>query len=109
MEGGSGWESNPPRLPLQHPSDGFEDRGAHRDSTTPILTIEYPVLPDPSKSFADCVGAPTQSDDSERFGSAPPLARAPPPFPFDRQILQTVRVVHIYKVPEQAGELGRLV
>jgi len=32
---GSGWESNPPGPPLQHPSDGFEDRGAHRDSTTP--------------------------------------------------------------------------
>ena len=32
---GSGWESNPPGPPLQRPPDGFEDRGAHRDSTTP--------------------------------------------------------------------------
>ncbi len=32
---GSGWESNPPGPLLQHPSDGFEDRGAHQDSTTP--------------------------------------------------------------------------
>jgi len=35
---GSGWESNPPGPLLQHPSDGFEDRGAHRDSTTPMYS-----------------------------------------------------------------------
>ena len=32
---GSGWESNPPGTLAQNPTDGFEDRGAHRDSTTP--------------------------------------------------------------------------
>ena len=32
--GGSGWESNPPR-PAERPAAGFEDRGAHRDPTTP--------------------------------------------------------------------------
>jgi hypothetical protein len=31
---GSGWESNPP-WPLVAPTTGFEDRGAHRDTTTP--------------------------------------------------------------------------
>ncbi len=35
---GSGWESNPPGPLLQHPSSGFEDRGAHRDSTTPTYS-----------------------------------------------------------------------
>jgi len=33
---GSGWESNPPGPALRNPSDGFEDRGAHQDSTAPI-------------------------------------------------------------------------
>ncbi len=47
---GSGWESNPPRLLLQHPSNGFEDRGAHRDSTTPTYEVEYLVLRDPSNA-----------------------------------------------------------
>src|SRR3990170_415792 len=32
--GGDGWESNPPR-PVARPAAGFEDRGAHRDPTTP--------------------------------------------------------------------------
>ncbi len=36
--GGSGWESNPPR-PAERPATGFEDRGAHRDSTTPVLGV----------------------------------------------------------------------
>ena len=39
---GSGWESNPPGLLLQHPSDGFEDRGAHQDSTTPKQDTRIP-------------------------------------------------------------------
>ena len=34
--GGNGWESNPPR-PATRPATGFEDRGAHRDSTTPVV------------------------------------------------------------------------
>ena len=34
MEGGSGWESNPPR-PATRPATGFEDQEAHRDLTTP--------------------------------------------------------------------------
>ena len=34
-EGGSAWESNPPR-PATRPVTGFEDRGAHRDPTTPV-------------------------------------------------------------------------
>ena len=32
--GGSGWESNPPRLATR-PATGFEDQEAHRDLTTP--------------------------------------------------------------------------
>ena len=36
MKGGSEWESNPPR-PATRPATGFEDRGAHRDPTTPEL------------------------------------------------------------------------
>jgi hypothetical protein len=34
--GGSGWESNPPEPALRHLSHGFEDRGAHQDSTAPV-------------------------------------------------------------------------
>ena len=33
---GSGWESNPPWPRLSSPTNGFEDRGAHRGSSTPI-------------------------------------------------------------------------
>ncbi len=33
---GSGWESNPPGPALRNPSNGFEDRGAHQDSTAPM-------------------------------------------------------------------------
>jgi hypothetical protein len=33
--GGSGWESNPPRTAERSATD-FEDRGAHRDPTTPF-------------------------------------------------------------------------
>ena len=33
--GESGWELNPPR-PATRPATGFEDRGAHRDPTTPV-------------------------------------------------------------------------
>ena len=36
LAGGSGWESNPPGTLAQSPPDGFEDRGAHRDSATPL-------------------------------------------------------------------------
>ena len=32
--GGSGWESNPPRLATR-PATGFEDQEAHRDLTAP--------------------------------------------------------------------------
>ena len=32
--GGSGWESNPPR-PATRPATGFEDQETHRDLTTP--------------------------------------------------------------------------
>src|SRR3990170_3758154 len=35
--GGDGWESNPPR-PVARPAAGFEDRGAHRDPTTPDVS-----------------------------------------------------------------------
>ncbi len=38
MKFGSGWESNPPR-PCITPSSDFEDRGAHRDTTTPVVSI----------------------------------------------------------------------
>ena len=41
--GGSGWESNPPKTLLM-PHDGFEVREAHRDSTAPSfvkLSIIY--------------------------------------------------------------------
>jgi hypothetical protein len=41
---GSGWESNPPGLLLQHPSDGFEDRGAHQDSATPKAVHRIPCF-----------------------------------------------------------------
>ncbi len=51
QESGSGWESNPPGLLLQHPSDGFEDRGAHRDSTTPV-SVRISCFPDFVKSSA---------------------------------------------------------
>ena len=34
--GGSGWESNPPKPALRRLSHGFEDRGAHQDSTAPV-------------------------------------------------------------------------
>ena len=33
--GGSGWESNPPRLATR-PATGFEDQETHRDLTTPV-------------------------------------------------------------------------
>ena len=36
--GGSGWESNPPESAPQ-PPNGFEDRAAHRDRTTPSNVI----------------------------------------------------------------------
>lgn len=43
-------EGNPPGLLLQHPTDGFEDRGAHRDSSTPeILFRVATLLPDQVK------------------------------------------------------------
>ena len=46
-KGGSAWESNPPGMLLQHPTDGFEDRGAHRDSSTPGIERRVaPLLPD---------------------------------------------------------------
>jgi hypothetical protein len=35
--GGSGWGSNPPKTLLM-PLNGFEARGAHRDSTAPLQT-----------------------------------------------------------------------
>ena len=39
--GGSGWGSNPPRTWLM-PLNGFEARGAHRDSTAPVeLSINH--------------------------------------------------------------------
>jgi hypothetical protein len=41
-EGGDGWESNPPR-PVERPATGFEDRGAHRDPTTPDEGQGYPI------------------------------------------------------------------
>jgi len=36
--GGSGWETNPPRLATR-PAAGVEDQEAHRDLTTPALRI----------------------------------------------------------------------
>ena len=42
--GGDGWESNPPR-PVERPATGFEDRGAHRDPTTPDDCQGYPIQP----------------------------------------------------------------
>ncbi len=65
---GSGWESNPPRPLLQHPSDGFEDRGAHRDSTTPKLPLAYPVF---SNSSSDCGAQCTAVAKSSSRASAP--------------------------------------
>ncbi len=37
---GSGWESNPPSLGKQ-PTTDFEDRGIHRDTTTPMMSVYY--------------------------------------------------------------------
>jgi hypothetical protein len=38
--GGSGWESNPPRLATR-PATGFEDQEAHRDLTAPVRKALY--------------------------------------------------------------------
>jgi hypothetical protein len=43
--GGSAWESNPPKT-RSVPPDGFEVRGAHRDSSAPPrnIAIHYTML-----------------------------------------------------------------
>jgi hypothetical protein len=65
--GGSGWESNPPR-PAERPATGFEDRGAHRDPTTPL---DY------------------EPADYNRKGSTLPDTNAPPGIPIQRRIARS--------------------